>query len=201
MKLYYDPVSPNAHKAMALIAELGLDVELVHVQLFKGEQRSPEFLRVNPNGAVPALEDDGYLLWESNAILCYLAAKKPDAGLLPSDPQARGQVDQWMYWQTNVFARAIGKIIFERLIKKFRGLEPDEAKVAEGTAEVAKATAILEANLATREHLAGPLSVADFALAPWLAMGKQAGADFSAFPHVQAWLDRLYARPSFKALG
>src|SRR5215468_11920120 len=91
MKLHVFPPSPRAAKVSALAYHLGLGSELKIVDLFKGEQFTPEYGALNPNRRMPVLEDDGYVLWESNAILQYLAAKKPESGLWPSD--VRGQAD------------------------------------------------------------------------------------------------------------
>ena len=91
MKLYVFPPSPRAFKVRALVRHLNLDVEECLVDLFKGEQRAPSYAALNPNMRMPVLIDGDFVLWESNAILMYLAAKKPAAGLWPSD--ARGQAD------------------------------------------------------------------------------------------------------------
>ena len=98
MKLHVFPPSPRATKVMALANHLGLDCEIRVVNLFKGEQHQPGFAALNPNERMPVLEDDSFVLWESNAILQYLAAKKPGSGLWPSDAKGQADVLRWHSW-------------------------------------------------------------------------------------------------------
>src|SRR5688500_11928563 len=113
MKLYEHPFSSAAFKVRAVIHELGLPVTLVPVDMMKGEHKSPEFLAKNPNGKVPTLDDDGFLVWESNAILCYLAAKKSESGLMPADPRGMALVQQWLQWQATTFAPSTNEVMGE----------------------------------------------------------------------------------------
>src|SRR5690349_8988491 len=110
MKLYQHPFSSAAFKVSAVVHELGLPVTFVTIDMMKGEHKSPEFLALNPNGKVPTLEDDGFCLWESNAILCYLAAKKPESGLLPTDARGMAQVQQWLQWQATTFGPSASEV-------------------------------------------------------------------------------------------
>ena len=98
MKLYVFPPSPRALKVRALVRHLNLEVEECLVDLFKGEQRAPAYAALNPNMRMPVLEDGDYVLWESNAILQYLAAQKPESGLWPSDIRGQADVSRWLNW-------------------------------------------------------------------------------------------------------
>ena len=89
LKLHVFPPSPRAFKVLFAANQLGVDYDLQFINLFKGEQNSPEYRALNPHGRMPTLEDDGFVLWESNAIVNYLASKKPEAGLLPHDDKER----------------------------------------------------------------------------------------------------------------
>ena len=98
MKLYNANLSPNALRVRAVANELEIPLEVIDIDLRKGEHKTPAYLAINPNGKVPVLVDGDFALWESRAINAYLAAMKPERGLYPSDPRRRAIVDQWSYW-------------------------------------------------------------------------------------------------------
>jgi len=194
MKLYDFPFSPNSRKVRAVAYELGIDLEHEHVDLLTGAQRTPEFLARNPNGRVPVLVDGDFVLWESTAILRYLAV---GSRLLPAERRAAADVDRWTAWQLQHLAPAMSKVAYEKIVKRLtRRGEPDLARVAEGTAEFATLSAILDGALAHREYVAGPLSVADFALAAHYSLAAAAGLEVAPHRHVAGWLARMVARDS-----
>jgi glutathione S-transferase len=196
MKLYDFAFSPNSRKVRAVAYELGLQLEHVNVDLLRGEQRAPAFLAKNPNGRVPVLEDRDLILWESTAIMRYLAN---GTALIPSTRRASAEMDRWIAWQLAHLGPALSKVAFERIVKKLsaRG-EPDLARIEEGTAEFAQMNAILDGALADREYVAGSLSLADFALAAHYSLAGAAGLSVAAHPRVEAWLARMCARDSMK---
>lgn len=201
MKLYDFAFSPNCRKVRAIAYELGIPLEFVSVDLVKGAQRAPGFLEINPNGRVPVLVDGDLVLWESTAILRYLAGKAGKAGgaLVPTAPRAQAEVDRWLSWQLAHLGPAMTKVAFERVVKKVTGQgAPDEAAIAAGTAEFAKLTAILDDALAGREYLAGALSIADFALASHYSLAAIAGLDLGPYVNVNAWLTRVLSRDSMR---
>jgi len=199
MKLYEHPFSSAAFKVRAVIHELGLPVTLVPVDMSKGEHKSPEFLARNPNGKIPTLvEDDGFCVWESNAILCYLAAQKPDSGLLPTDARGMAQVQQWLQWQASTLASSTGEVMMETVYAKMLGRAKDEAKYAAGLEKVRRDLAVLEKTLTGREFLCGKLSLADFSLVSSLLLRAPMGVDLEAFPHVKAWVARMESRESVR---
>lgn len=198
MKLYEHPFSTAAFKVRAVIHELGLPVTLVTVDMMKGEHKSPEYLAKNPNGKVPTLEDDGFCLWESNAILCYLAAKKPESGLLPADPKGMAQVQQWLQWHATTFASSTGEVLGETVYAKMLGRTKDEAKYAAALEKVRRDLGVLEKALAGKEYLCGRLTLADFSLVSQLHMRAPMGVDLEAFPHVKAWVARMESRESVR---
>lgn len=198
MKLYEHPFSSAAFKVRAVIHELALPVTLVTVDLMKGEHKSPEFLARNPNGKVPTLEDDGFILWESNAILCYLAAKKPESGLLPTDARGMAQVQQWLQWHATTFGPSTNEVMGETVYAKFFGRAKDEAKYAAGLEKVRRDLAVLETTLAGQEFLCGKLSLADFSIVSALLLRTPMGVDLEAFPHVKAWVARMESRESVR---
>ena len=133
MRLHVFPPSPRATKVTALANHLGLDCEPRLVDLFKGEQHGPGFAALNPNERMPVLEDEGFVLWESNAILYYLAAKKPQSGLWPSDARGQADVLRWHSWEAAHWFPACAILAFERVLKKLTGQgEPNPDEVAKG---------------------------------------------------------------------
>ena len=196
MRLYDFPFSPNCRKVRAVAYELGVTFEHVPVDLLEGEQRSPAFLARNPNGRVPVLEDGGLVLWESTAIIRYLAA---GTALIPTGRRAAAEVDRWIAWQLAHLGPAMSKVAFERIVKRLtRKGTPDPALIEAGTADFAAMTAILDGALAGKEYVAGPLSIADFALAAHYSLASACGLDLAPFSRVASWLDRMAARDSMK---
>lgn len=198
MKLYDFAFSPNSRKVRAVAYELGVALEPVHVDLLTGEQRATAHLALNPNGRVPVLVDDDFVLWESTAIIRYLASKKGGA-LVPTTARGQAEVDRWLAWQLAHLGPAMSKVAFERVVKKLTGQGvPDAQAVAAGSADFAKLTAILELALEGREYLTGALTLADFALGSHYSLAAMCGLDLAPFPRVSAWLERLLARDSMK---
>ncbi|MEO8179827.1 MAG: glutathione S-transferase family protein [Deltaproteobacteria bacterium] len=199
MKLYQFPFSPNCQKVVAVAHEVGAQLELATVDLFKGEARTPAMLAKNPNGKLPILEDGDFVLWESTAMLSYVAAQAGRADLAPTTPRERAEVERWTSWQVAHFGPAIRKVAFERIVKKLAGLgPPDEALVKAGIEEFATTARVLEQSLGTKEYVCGRLSIADFALAPYAALTASCGLDFEPYPMAKAWLARMLARESMK---
>ena len=179
MKLYDFPFSPNCRKVRAVAYELGIALAHVHVDLLTGGSRTPAYLARNPNGRVPVLEDGDLVLWESTAIIRYLAAGSP---LLPTARRAAAEVDRWIAWQLAHLAPAMSKVAFEKIVKRLTGRgAPDAARVAEGTAEFARLTEIL-----------------DGALAAHYSLAAAAGLEVAPHRRVESWLARVSARDSMK---
>jgi len=196
MRLHDFPFSPNCRKVRAVAYEVGIALEHVPVDLLTGEQRSAAFLARNPNGRVPVLEDGDLVLWESTAIIRYLAA---GTALLPTARRAAAEVDRWTAWQLAHLGPAMSKVAFERVVKRLtRRGPPDQALIDAGTAEFATMTAILDDALAGREYVAGTLSIADFALAAHYSLAAACGLDVTPWPRVESWLARMLARDSMK---
>ena len=130
MKLYMNPLSPNVRRVRLTAAVLGLALEEKTLEFAKGEHKNPEYLALNPNGAVPTLVDGEFVLTESRAIMQYLASKKPESGLLPRDEQARADVTRWQFWDASHFSPQAATVVFQRLLKPMMGMgDPDAAKV------------------------------------------------------------------------
>ncbi len=200
MRLYNSNLSPNALRVRAVAHELGIALEIVEVDLRKGENKSAAFLALNPNGKVPVLVDGDLVLWESRAINGYLASLKSEQGLYPEDNRKRAIVDQWSYWQAIHLGPAMQRVAFERLLKSKFGMgQPDEKALEGQLKDIAQFLPVLDQNLADKEWVAGELSIADFAIATTFVHRKGANISLEHAPNVSSWIDRLEARPSWKA--
>lgn len=201
MKLYFHPFSSNARKAVMTAELLGAPVERVFVDLPQRAQAKPEFLALNPNGKVPVLVDGDFELWESYAIMIYLAEKTPGQTLYPSDPKARADVNRWMFWAAAHWSVQIATLNFENVLKSvvFKIGEADPAVVAKANAELERLAGILDAHLASRQFVSGDaLTLADVTLACPLMVTEMAKLPVKKFAHLQAWMGRMQALDAWK---
>jgi len=163
IKLHVAPPSPRAFKVIAIARHLGLAFELCPVDLLNGDQFRPDFTRLNPNQKMPVLEDDGFVLWESNAIAQYLATKNPEGGLLPCTARDQADVTRWQFWDSAHWDPACATLVFERIVKKIKNQgDPTPSQVEKGEAEVRRFGGVLDTCLSGRRFLRGErLSIAD----------------------------------------
>lgn len=197
MKLYGFPASPNTWKVRALTSYLKMPIEFEFIDLLKGEQHSSAFHALNPTGRTPVLVDGDFNLWESNAILQYLASKSTTP-LYPSDACGRADISRWLCWDLAHWgAQACQPLIFEHLVKKFANLGPaDAASVAKGTEAFHKEAKMLDVHLARQTYLVGnALTIADFAVAAPLFHAKQAELPLGPYGHLHGWFERVSALP------
>lgn len=203
MKLYHNPLSPNVRRVRLTAAVLGLELEEKVLDFSKGEHKNPEYLALNPNGAVPTLVDGDFVLTESRSIMQYLASKKPEVGLVPRDEAARADVTRWQFWDAAHFSPQLGNIAFEKMIKGMMGMgDPDQAKVQEALTNFRRFAAVLDKRLTGRTYVMGDtLTVADLTLASSLMYAKQCEVPLAEFPAVDAWFSRITALEGWKKTG
>jgi glutathione S-transferase len=200
MKLYMNSTSPNVRRVRLTAAVLGLQLEEKMLDFAKGEQKNPEYLALNPNGAIPTLVDGEFVLTESRAIMQYLASKKPESGLLPRDEQVRADVTRWQFWDSSHFSPQIGTLAFQRVLKQMFGMgEPDAGKVAEALTNFHRFAAVLNKRLEGKQYVVGDsLTLADLTLASSLMYAKQADVPVAEFPSVHAWFSRMSDMDAWK---
>jgi glutathione S-transferase len=192
LKLYGTPPT-RALRAIWLLNELGLEYEMVPVDLQKDEHLKPEFLAINPAGKVPALLDGEVLLTESSAIPLYLAEKYPEAGLIPASAEDRAQMYRWLFFLVTEIEQPLWRIARHSFVYPEAQRLPQDVELAR--AECAEMVAVLERHMKDREFIAGDrVSVADFNAAYVLdwANEEQMLADA---PRLQTYLKAMYARP------
>ena len=201
IELYYWP-TPNGWKVTIMLEELGIPYKVNYVDIGKGEQFDPEFLKIAPNNRVPAIVDpegpDGepISVFESGAILQYLGRKF--GKFYPEDERARVKVDQWLMWQMGGLGPMAGQA------HHFRIYAPEQVPYAieRYTNEVNRLYGVLNKVLAQNEYLAGDYSIADMASIGWASLWERQGQDISQFPNLEQWIMRLKARPAVeKGLG
>nr|ALS89328.1 maiA: maleylacetoacetate [uncultured bacterium] len=198
IKLYNFPMSPRARKVRIALAEKGLQYEKVTVDITKDEQKKSEFLAINPNGKVPALQDDGTNLYESSVIMEYLNDKYPTPPLLPADPGQRARARVLLHYGDNPFDSACAAIVGEVFFKP-KG-QADQNAITKAKQDLTAVFEHIEKELGNREYLAGPFSLADISFASWVPLFGSLQIEVPAnCPRVKAWLARLAERPSVKA--
>jgi glutathione S-transferase len=193
MRLYHHPLSMNARRAVMAGLQLGAPVELVFVDLQKQEQSQPQFLEMNPNHRVPVLEDDGFRLWESRAIMQYLADKTPGQTLYPTDPRARADVNRWLFWCSQHFTPALGIFNWENMVKPMIGRgDPDPVEIKRGETLLAEFAGVLDAHLADREWVVGDsLTLADLSLAASFGCAIGAKAPVVRYTNLHHWFAHM----------
>jgi len=198
MRLYYSDTL-NPRKACAVARYLNSPVEFVHVNLAKGENKTPEFLAINPNGKVPALEDGDLKVWESNAIMCHLA-RKAGSDLWPRDERNQIELTRWLTWNSEHFTRHAGTLYFEHIIKAKFGLgEPNAAAIEEATGFFKRFAGVLNDHLRDRKYILGDtLTVVDFAVGISLPYAERANIPVKEFPEVERWHARLNELPAWR---
>lgn len=198
MVLHGFPMSPNTRRALLALEEVGADHRLEPVDLMTGAHKSEAYRRLNPTARVPTLVDGDVVLWESNAILVYLAEKFPDRLWAGKAPAEKGDVARWMFMNAAHLSPSMARI-FAHTIRL-----PEDQRlpriVEESRAEVDRCLAAVELHLKETgsEHLGGPFGIADLSIAPSLGFASMLGIALDKYPSVAAWLARVQARPSWK---
>ena len=197
IKMWGRNTSSNVQKAMFAVGELGLDYQRIDVGGAFGKNREPAYLAMNPNGLVPTLEEDGFLLWESNSIVRYLAARHRAEVLEPADLRARAHANAWMDWQLSVLAPAVTPF-FVQLIRT-PPEKRNHAVIEESKKKATNAVAILELTLAKSAYLAGDaFSYGDIPAAVMANRYRALVPERPAFPHFERWYAAISSRQAFK---
>jgi glutathione S-transferase len=200
MMLIGFPASPRTWQVRALAAHLGIPLDLTLVDLTKGEQHKPDYLALNPTGRTPTLIDGDFKLWETAAILQYLAAQKPNS-LWPDDVRARADIMRWQSWAIAHWDKeGCVPLLVERVIKQILNLgPPDEAVVAAALEQFRKNAQVLDGHLGRQHWLVGDdITLADFAVAATLFYADRGGFPLADYPNVREWFARVSALPCWK---
>jgi len=202
IKLYHiqaegDPFggSRNGCKAVIALEEMGVDYEVSALDRMSDcRPADAPYRQINPNGVTPTIDDNGFILWESGAILQYLADANPSSGLLPVEAQKRAKVQQWVAWEGASFAPALLNFFFAMTAP-----EPDEAIVASTKEAFLGALGILNNQLAGQGYVCGDYSIADISIGAVTSLSFLLGLDLTPYPNILSWLARLREKPSWQA--
>ena len=185
--IYGSDLSAPAIKVRLTASFLGLDYKWQPVNLREGEQKKEWFLKINPVGKVPAIDDDGFYLFESNAICKYLSDKK-DSSLYPKDVQKRAMVEQWIDYVSFHVGANVMPVVYNRVFAVRRGMPVNEKAIADGLEAIKQYVPLLESQLAQHQNIVWQeLSLADIILLSLLEPVEVAQIDLSAYPKLIAW--------------
>jgi glutathione S-transferase len=198
MKLYNSNYSPNAKRIRIAANELGSKLEIEELDFAKGENRQPGYVAMNPMGKIPTFEDDGYVLWESPAILHYLANKH--GKLVPRDLKQSTEMYRWMFWNASHYEGALFALVFENVIKpQMMKQEADPKRVESSKKDFERFAPVFNAHLEGKQFVCGnDFTIADIAIGCTSELAPMVGIDLKQYTHINAWLTRLQARPSWK---
>ena len=193
MKLYYVVGSPNCRKVLSVIHHLGLEVEMEYLDFFTGDLGTDAYLDVNLNAKVPTLTDGAFTLWESNAIMQYLADQTSGNTLLPNSPKIRADITRWQCWELSHYNNAFGTLAFETVLKpQFNMGEPNLPLVENSQENLKRYATVLEKHMQNRQYAVGEaITLADYSLTHIEAFKDAIPFDWSDYPNVNAYYDRM----------
>jgi glutathione S-transferase len=197
MKIFGDPLSTNTRKVLTTLAELDLPYELVHVNYAGGEHKHAAHLQRQPFGQMPALDDDGFVLYETHAMCRYLDARAGGGRLLPSDLRTRALVDQWMSIESANFSSHAMKFVYHYLLR----IEQDASVLAHAAAALDHALGVLAKELAAKPYIGSQtFSLADICYMPYFeyVLLTPAKEHFEKHPSLTAWWSRVHDRASWR---
>jgi glutathione S-transferase len=192
MKLYNVAYSGNSYKVRLLLAQLGLPYETIEVDILNGGSRTAEFLKINPNGRTPVLDDNGFLLAESNAILAYLAHRTK---YLPDDRKKSALIFQWMFFEQYSHEPYIAT---SRFWLQHKPDSPEKVALLESKRDSGwAALKVMEDHLSKNDFFVGDYSIADIGLFAYTHVSHEGGFPLDQFPNIRKWIDRVKAQPGF----
>ncbi|HEX7231663.1 MAG TPA: glutathione S-transferase family protein [Candidatus Binatia bacterium] len=192
VKLYNVAYSGNSYKVRLLLSHLAVQCEFIEIDILKGESRTAEFLKINPNGRTPVLDDNGFVLAESNAILAYLAH---GTKYLPDDRKRSALIFQWMFFEQYSHEPYIAT---SRFWIQHKPDSPEKAALLASKRDGGwAALKVMEGHLSKNDFVVGDYSIADIALFAYTHMSHEGGFPLDKFPTIRAWIDRVKAQPGF----
>ena len=200
MKIYNINGAPNGRKVEATALHLGVEAERVWLDIRQGEHKTEAFLAINPNGLVPVLVDDDFVLWESHAIMTYLAESSADSDLYPVEPRERAEVNRWLSWAQSELQPRLFPILRERFLNPvIRGIEGNENTVEGAMSACHEVLKILEDRLAkSSAFITGPdVTLADFALGATSGFWSLVRLPLEGYPQIKKWIGRLEEIPAW----
>ncbi len=191
IKLYGLGVSFPVNRVRLCLNALNLDYEFIQTNPMAGDTQSADYLKMSPAGKIPAIDVDGFTLFESNAIMRYLC-RKYESGFYPADIEAQGRVDAWCDFSAIHVANGVGKVLFNRLLAPMLEMEVDEQSLKDGYAFIDRFFGVADRQLAKSSHVAGDeLTIADFSLLATVDPAEVLEVDVTQYPKLDAWRKKL----------
>jgi glutathione S-transferase len=199
LEVYLDPCTVNSRKVLAGLDLLGVPYRLHHVDYFAGAHKQPEFLAINPNGALPAATDGDFALSESNAILQYAADLSRADKYYPKDLKQRADINRWLLWEGSTWFPSCYTYLVEYVVKPLLKTEPDQAVIDKEAPNWHRLAGILDARLAKSKWLAGDaVSIADIAVAAPMHLHKQQHLPLDQHPNLERWMADIEQLPCWQ---
>lgn len=199
LKIYGFTLSPPANKVRFTANLLGLDYQYVDLEPFKRDHKKPEHLARHPAGKVPVLEDGDFTIFESDAIIRYLATKAENTNVYPSEIKARAMIDQWMDYINSQISTSIMKIFYNEIIAKKRRYPVNEMSIREGYKGLEAGLPIIDHKLSKLPYLCGKqITLADMCLLACLDPSEMVGVDLAQYPNIHKWRNELMAKDFYQ---
>ncbi|MGB1799634.1 MAG: glutathione S-transferase family protein [Gammaproteobacteria bacterium] len=200
IKLYGFPPSPPVNRVRLCLNAMGVDYELTPINPLAGETQTEEYLKMSPAGKVPALDDDGFTVFESNSIMRYLC-RKHKSDFYPDDIAAQAKIDEWLDFTTIHLGNGIVKVLFNKIVAGMIDAPVDEQSMADGYSFIERFLGVIDQQLGNSTYLAGEsLSIADFCLLATIDPAEVLEIDMNKYPNVKAWRDKLMQESFYKKM-
>lgn len=197
IKLYDHKLSGNAYKPRLLLHQLGVEFERIIVELFEGEHKGEEFTKVNPNQKIPVIVDGDFVMWESNAILFYLAKKYSPNSFTSDNPETYGHIAQWvLFGKTSIDPNLAMARYLERFVPDHN---PEDMKKYQTLGNAALKT--LDDHLTGKDFLVDNYSIADIACYPYVMLAPEGGVDLTYYLNIQRWIKNIESTENFLPFG
>lgn len=198
MKLYGLELSFPVNRVRFCFNAMGLDYEFVRLNPIAGETQTEEYLKLSPSGKIPAIDDDGFGLFESNAIMKY-AARKHNSDFYPTDITAQAEVDKWLDFIANHVGNGIAKVLFNKVLAPMVGADVDEQSLKDGYGFIERFFGVMDQQLAKSTYVAGEtITIADFCLLATVDPAEVLEVDMSTFPNLEAWRKKMMTKDFYK---
>ena len=199
LNVYGHFFSMPANKVRLCVSFLGLPHEYHHVDLQSGAQMEADYVKINPMSRVPAIEDDGFTLSQSDAICKYLCALSGPSSFYPEDIHKQAKVNQWVNFASQHIQQAVSRLFFNKIIAPMLGEESDEKSIAVGENMLARDLPHLENELKENDYILGEkITLADIAMISALEPAEMVGLDLESYPEIQKWRETVMAREFYK---
>ncbi len=199
LKIYGHFLSMPANKVRLCARYLGLPHDYIHIDMQSGEHLKPEYLEINVAGRVPAIEDGGFTLSQSDAICKYLCALSGPSRFYPADIKEQAEINQWIDFSSQHILQAVGRIFFNRVVAEMLDEKPDATSVKTGENMLSRDLPLLEAQLKDRDYITGDhITLADTSLIAALEPSEMCGVDLAPYPSIVKWRERIMGREFYQ---